>query len=380
MSLSKEHQDFLKAMGIESERFEKLGRDAQTLIDIANDYKTHQETLQIDATSIASKLQLCKGVHSVRFRVKETSHLVEKIIRKWEKKSVDKKYDMISKDNYKSTVDDLIGVRAIHLFKKDGMTVHDYIVSKWKPKEKIIYYRQGDDLTQYATYEKCKKVVHPNGYRSIHYIVPVTKINGEQVHCEIQTRTIFEEGWSEIDHQVRYPSFSDNPYLQEFLDIFNRICGSADEMGSFVNSLRELIQLNDLLEENKKLTIQTHETRIHELENKIEQLFKDKAELQEIEAAYNSLKDAKAQKDQIEQKAAFKTSNSEVSNQYKAIASFLGVNPQALSSFLGADPRKVLESALGKENMKAMESALGGTYRRAAESALLLENTKKGKR
>lgn len=57
------------------------------------------------------------------------------------------------------------------------------------------------------------------------------------VISEIQVRTLFEEGWSEIDHRVRYPNFSDNPLLAYFLNIFNRMSGSADEMGSFLNDL-----------------------------------------------------------------------------------------------------------------------------------------------
>jgi hypothetical protein len=54
---------------------------------------------------------------------------------------------------------------------------------------------------------------------------------------ELQVRTIFEEGWSEIDHRIRYPRQSDNPYLANFLAIFNRLAGSADEMGTFIKAL-----------------------------------------------------------------------------------------------------------------------------------------------
>jgi hypothetical protein len=50
-------------------------------------------------------------------------------------------------------------------------------------------------------------------------------------------RTIFEEGWSEIDHNIRYPNFSDNPLTNNLLMILNRLAGSADEMSSFVQEL-----------------------------------------------------------------------------------------------------------------------------------------------
>ncbi|MEN8410878.1 hypothetical protein ABFP33_12965 [Acinetobacter bereziniae] len=300
MTLNDEQKIFLKEMFIKESEFIKLNRDAQILIEIANDYELHKNDLLDEASYIANKMQRCSGVHSVRSRVKDTSHLIEKIIRKWSEESVSPKYHEISKDNYKSTITDLIGVRAIYLFKSDWKIVHDHILSKWEPMEEvIIYYREGDDLLLYAENKNCKKEVHFSGYRSIHYIIPATKINGEQICCEVQTRTIFEEGWSEIDHKVRYPSFSKDPYLKEYLNIFNRISGSADEMGSFVNSLRELVENQTLLEESKKQIIEKNEIEIQELQCTIEKLFKDKAELEEIQKAYNKLKLAQENKEKI---------------------------------------------------------------------------------
>ena len=202
MSLLEEQKKFLLQMGIDVGRFESLGRDIQILIDIANDYEVHKADLLDEASYVANKLQRCEGVHTVRSRIKDTSHLVEKIIRKWESKEVAEKYDTISKDNYKSIISDLIGVRAIYLFKRDWEIVHNHILSKWQVQEEVvIYHREGDDLAKYEHYTDCKKEVHDKGYRSIHYIIPATKIEGQSVNCEIQTRTIFEEGWSEIDHK-----------------------------------------------------------------------------------------------------------------------------------------------------------------------------------
>jgi len=351
MSLSKEHESFLVEMGIEPARFEKLDRNAQILVEIAQDYETYKNELLDAASYIANRLQRCEGVHTVRSRIKETSHLVEKIVRKWECTEVAEKYHTITKESYKRIIDDLMGVRAIYLFKKDWEVVHNHILTKWEQQDEVkIYHRNGDDLTKYQDYKDgCTIQEHDKGYRSVHYIIPAIKIDGQQVNCEIQTRTIFEEGWSEIDHKVRYPSFSEDPYLQEFLDIFNRISGSADEMGSFVNSLRELIQDNILLAKSKKLAIQVHEVKIRKLEEKVDQLFKDNAELEEIRAAYNSLKDAKTEKDQVEQQAA-----------KKLMESALGLNTKKMmESALGLNTKKMMESALGLDNQKLMASALG---------------------
>ena len=111
----------------------------------------------------------------------------------------------------------------------------------------MIYHRDGDIMKIYDEHPECKKEIHKHNYRLIHYVVPATNIQSVQVYCEIQKRTIFEEGWSEIDHQVRYPDYSDDENLMSYLKIFNRLAGSADEMGSYVNNLVELIRKNNEL-------------------------------------------------------------------------------------------------------------------------------------
>ena len=79
----------------------------------------------------------------------------------------------------------------------------------------------------------CQIVRHPFGYRSVHYLLALKPSKNLMV-AELQVRTIFEEAWSEIDHHIRYPYQADNPILGNYLEIFNRLAGSADEMGSFI--------------------------------------------------------------------------------------------------------------------------------------------------
>ncbi len=274
MKISKEHQHFLESMGINPNRVKNIDLDIHLLVDIANDYDSAetQEELLDSAELIAKKIQRCKQVHSVRWRVKDTSHLIEKIIRK--KESNNEKYADIDVTNYKSKLDDLIGVRAIYLFKHDWLPVHQHILSRWSPKENvIIYYREGDDLEQYSQ-PNCETKKHHDSYRSIHYIVPAT----EKVTCEVQTRTIFEEAWSEIDHKVRYPSFSEDPHLKQFLNIFNRLAGSADEMGSYV------IQLVEFIKESEKQNkiVEKSQMEIQDLQLQLSNLIEQNKDYEEV--------------------------------------------------------------------------------------------------
>ena len=72
-------------------------------------------------------------------------------------------------------------------------------------------------------------------YRSLHYII---KYHG--YYLEIQGRTLFEEGWSEIDHDIVYPYYKDDEMLTEFSGLLNRLSGMADEMSSYFRKMKEL--------------------------------------------------------------------------------------------------------------------------------------------
>ena len=82
-------------------------------------------------------------------------------------------------------------------------------------------------------------IVREHGYRSVHYLVSIDITKVLNISVEIQVRTVFEEAWSEIDHIMRYPYDVDNPIITEYLGIFNRIVGSADEMGTFLKKVKE---------------------------------------------------------------------------------------------------------------------------------------------
>lgn len=137
----------------------------------------------------------------------------------------------------------------------------------WTPTEQVVaYYREGDEENILEAYREnnCETKKHPAGYRSIHYIIS-TQPTLRKIHSEIQVRTIFEEGWSEIDHKVRYPDFSDNELISYFLTIFNRMAGNADEMGSFVRNLTNEVSINTLLIKEHRNKQDEYLARIEEL-------------------------------------------------------------------------------------------------------------------
>ena len=57
---------------------------------------------------------------------------------------------------------------------------------------------------------------------------------------EIQGRTLFEEGWSEIGHDIVYPYFKDDEMLKDFSTLLNRLSGMADEMSSYFRRMKSV--------------------------------------------------------------------------------------------------------------------------------------------
>lgn len=195
------------------------------------------------------------GIHSYRYRTKEPGHLLEKIIRK--RCEQPDRFSHIDRTNYHKYMTDLIGIRVFFLYREDWIHFHTYITTVFENNPEN-YINENDrvadfdeDSSHYYIAEK-PKVYRRNGdsriyddqlidiksdgiYRSLHYII---KYKGYYV--EIQGRTLFEEGWSEIDHDIVYPYFTDDVMLKDFSTLLNRLSGMADEMSSYFRRMRDM--------------------------------------------------------------------------------------------------------------------------------------------
>jgi ppGpp synthetase/RelA/SpoT-type nucleotidyltranferase len=259
MGFEMELNAFLKDVGIEYVEWERSKADWNEMCLIANDFNAQLPALTSAAEQISSRIRTFNGVHSVRWRIKDTKHLIKKIIRKRLEVPVKPKWETISVENYLDVVTDLVGVRALHLFKDECIEIDSSICLVWEACEPVvIYLRKGDEPISALVDRGAQPKIHDAGYRSIHYIVQ-SKPEKKVLKAEIQVRTIFQEGWSEIDHRVRYPDYSENEQVKVFLDLFNGLAGSADEMGSFVKKLTQVLSDS---EEQKNRAIDERETAI----------------------------------------------------------------------------------------------------------------------
>lgn len=274
-------KEFFTKYSITEEMFLDSGLEWAALCEIYDNYIGLRTTLEPNMTFISNCLQLLPAVHSVKYRLKDAEHLIEKLIRK--------KASQVTAETYLQHVTDLIGIRVLHLFKEEFVEIHEHVTKTWKLKEKPqANVRKGDPVAFINALKKagCKIREHRLGYRSIHYVVKASP-SKQTCFAEIQVRTIFEEGWSEIDHRMRYPYDTGNLLLEQFLVIFNRLAGSADEMGEFIRVLkRTLAERDDLYAEDMK----NKEGVIFELEKKIAKLKIEKSERHDLNTSLHQLK------------------------------------------------------------------------------------------
>jgi putative GTP pyrophosphokinase len=260
-------RSFLERYNIDEDVLSNLNIDWDTLCEIERSYSALKPELESVGRFVVDALLKCDDVHSINFRLKDNEHLVEKIIRKL----THHPERTINIDTYREQITDLVGVRALHLFKEDWLSVHEYIRETWKLVEKpLAYVRAGDSETIVEYYRKkdCEVREHPFGYRSVHYLIESCP-NRQCYVAEIQARTVFEEAWGEIDHVVRYPYDTDNELIVRLSSILNRLAANADELGTYMMYLK---QKTAYMEKRYADTLRDKNESITRLQQKIDRL------------------------------------------------------------------------------------------------------------
>lgn len=205
------------------------------LLAIYQDYIQRQDELTDTAIYISRILEGASHVHSIKFRVKEPQHLLKKIIRK--KREYPNRH--FNRHTYLHLINDLIGVRVLHLYKEHWAKTGHYITRHWQLKRPpYAYVVSGESNPEPHTFGRfgCQVMAHPSGYKAVHFVIQ-TQPGRQRYFAEIQLRTLFEEGWSEIDHSLRYPDHNNNELINLLLQILNRFTSQSDAMASFTRHL-----------------------------------------------------------------------------------------------------------------------------------------------
>jgi len=246
---------FLKEYNFSEEDLREASISWEELERIEREYRRTESSLREIGKSFIDEYLYdieTAGIHSYRYRTKEAGHLLEKIVRK--RKENPEKFALLDHTNYYKFVTDLIGIRVFFLYREDWKYFHRYLTSRFENDPKLYIqdrlkdfdedpnhyymaecpraYKRAGDSKIYDSEEL--QIITDGIYRSLHYIV---KYKGQYI--EIQGRTLFEEGWGEVDHDIVYKEAEDDEMLRDYSKLLNRLSGMADEMSSYFRRLKQ---------------------------------------------------------------------------------------------------------------------------------------------
>ena len=219
--------------------------------EIYDHYSTWKSTCEIVKNNFWKIVENFGGVHLHTSRIKSIDSLLVKIITKRYTMLMDKhsKYAGIDSGNYRNIITDLIGLRLIINYRGHWKDIHDEILCEFpydsKQKYEVdkllphyadkqyqaeipkVYYAEGDNIRQYVECGLLPKK-HKMDYRSIHYT-----ISFQQVYIELQIRTIYDEAWSDCDHNYVYKKQDNRSHiaLEKISKTLSKLTNLSNDIG-----------------------------------------------------------------------------------------------------------------------------------------------------
>lgn len=176
-------------------------------------------------------------VHSFKSRLKDRAHLTEKVERK------NATGANINEENLFQYVTDLAGVRVLHLFQDsfgdiDSVIRHKIADGDWVLRERAKAYTWDPEAAEYFGNFDLDVSTKPTSYTSVHYLISPRLES--PICCEVQVRTLFEEIWGEVDHQINYPLPSESVACREQIQVLSKIVGAGSRL---LDSLKRVHRL-----------------------------------------------------------------------------------------------------------------------------------------
>lgn len=195
--------------------------------------KKHELSIFMNGVSqwFSSHPKLCNGespvIHSVKARLKNSNHLKEKLLRRWNDA------DPISAENLFEKITDLAGTRVLHLYQDQFPLIHQEILAKvdakdWCLPEPPKAYTWDPESKKFFEALVIEVQVKESFYTSVHYLIRPRP--DSPLCCEIQVRTLFEEIWGEVDHTLNYPKPSSNLSCREQLRVLAKLVGAGSRL------------------------------------------------------------------------------------------------------------------------------------------------------
>jgi putative GTP pyrophosphokinase len=212
-------------------------KEREVIRELVEHYTAHQGLVsnffKAMLVYIDESVELKKFAHSIRSRMKNHDHLRDKLERKM--RAAKSKGDLfdITKDNLFVRINDLAGIRILHLHTTQMAQIDKCI--KGIIAEQAVELIEGpsartwdDEYRSYFRGIGIDTKDSENLYTSVHYVV--ASKSRTTVTCEIQVRTLMEEVWGEVDHSINYPHKTDSVPCHEQIRALARQTSSATRL------------------------------------------------------------------------------------------------------------------------------------------------------
>ncbi|MGA2221837.1 MAG: RelA/SpoT domain-containing protein [Verrucomicrobiia bacterium] len=202
---------------------------------------SYYETLRTDFDNVAQILlmhltgdrRLAKFIHSSKYRTKDPDHLMDKLLRKETERLTEKRGRKITQKNLLKEVDDLAGVRLLHLHTKQSADIHPAILAvletnKYSLAKKPVVYIWDIENRDFFKSMGIRSIERPEMYTSVHYVI--TSAQRPELRIELQLRTLMEEVWGEVSHVIDYPKRTRSVACREQLKALARLTSGCTRL------------------------------------------------------------------------------------------------------------------------------------------------------
>jgi putative GTP pyrophosphokinase len=219
--------------------------------DAVKEYVRHRTDFYNLAKRVENDLieneQLKKHVHSTKFREKDPERLRDKLTLKAIDALAKKKPFVITAGNLFEEIDDLAGVRLLHINREqlkeiDPMIRQIISFHKYTFREEPKAYTWDVENQKFYDQLGFRVETNPDFYTSVHYVL---QPHWAALGCELQVRTLAEELWGEVSHTVNYPHKSKSVACTQQLAVLARVASGCTRLvDSIFATVHEFNELN----------------------------------------------------------------------------------------------------------------------------------------
>lgn len=242
----------LSARHLGSADFKARNPNYEELLNISADFESKRAAYDEIGTGVVKILFKFNAVHAIKYQLINSEELMEKLADYQQQHP----NTILNLSNYEELIENLISIRIISLFKSDWAKIHESILDQFVLIGNVTANVSAADAissTSPFTDKGLSLKTETDGYRSVDYVIK-TAPSKKEYKVAVQVRSIFEEGWAEIDHLARYQDKMDASILNEFSKTLQNLSNGADEMAEFIHGLQSyLLSRESQLEEQKNL-------------------------------------------------------------------------------------------------------------------------------